>query len=400
MSTSIIYHGFRAVNYRHLKTEFREGNVLFHIRKRERRCCACGSCRVIGKGVRRRQIQTLPIGLKRVFFEVENRRLLCRDCGALRYESLGIADARRHYDRALERYIAALCRLMTVKDVARLLSLAWSTVQAIDKRRLVREKPTNARLKKIRYLGIDEVAVRKGHHYLTIGVDLETGDVVYVGVGRREDSILAFLKRLRRLRVNLLAVAIDMWPAYLKAIRRCYPDIAVIFDRYHLMARYSKLLDTLRAQECRKAAKRFKKVFKGTRYLLLRGQEKLTEAMIGRLQCLLDLNRPLSIAYILKEELRRFWRCADQQQGWAHLQRWITMARESGIRLLQRFAQSIERHRHGLLAYFLHPISTGRVEGINNKIKVLKRKAYGYRNLEYFELKIYAANRLRYSLLG
>jgi transposase len=289
---------------------------------------------------------------------------------------------------------------MTVLDVSRLLSLSWSTVKAIDKRRLVKEKPTKARLKKIRYLGIDEVAIRKGHRYLTIGVDLETGDVVHVGQGRREESLLPFLKRLKRLRVNILAVATDMWPAYLRAIRHCYPEVGVIFDRYHLMARYSRLLDALRAEEYRKAGKAHKQVFKGVRYLLLKGQEKLTGTMIERLQSLLDLNRPLSIAYILKEELREFWNCADEQQGREHLLRWIQMARESGLRMLRQFARSIERHFQGLLAYFKHPISTARVEGINNKIKVLKRKAYGYRDMEYMELKIYSANKLRYSILG
>ena len=144
MSTSIIYHGFGAVNYRYLKTEFHDGCLFFHVRKRDRRCAACDGYRVIGKGVRHRRIQTVPIGLKRVFFEIESRRLLCRDCGALRYESLGIADPHRHYDRALERYVAALCRVMTVLDVARLLSLSWSTVKAIDKRRLVKRRSERA----------------------------------------------------------------------------------------------------------------------------------------------------------------------------------------------------------------------------------------------------------------
>jgi len=400
MSTSIIYHAFGAVNYRYIKTEYHHGCIIFHIRKREKRCADCGGFQVTQKGTRKRIIQTVPIGLTRVFFMVENRRLYCHDCDALRYEALEIADPKKHYDKGLERYIAHLCRKMTVQDVARDLLLSWSTVKEIDKRRLVKEKPANAQLRKIRYLGIDEVAVRKRHRYLTICVDLETGDVVYVGEGRREESLLPFLKRLRRLKVQLLATATDMWPAYLRALQRCFPDTAVIFDRYHLMARYSKLLDALRTQEYRNASKAHKGLFKGVRYLLLKGQEKLTEEKKEKLSLLLNLNQSLSIAYILKEELRRFWGCANEQLAQEHLLNWIRMAKSSGVKTLKKFAKSLQRHFRGLLAYFSHPISTARVEGINNKIKVLKRKAYGYRDMEYFELKIYSANNLRYSLLG
>jgi len=174
----------------------------------------------------------------------------------------------------------------------------------------------------------------------------------------------------------------------------------VIFDRYHIMANYSKMLDTLRNSECRNAAKEQKEVFKGVRYLLLKGQEKLEEEDSEKLHTLLKLNEPLSKAYILKEELRRFWDRANKKEGRAYLWNWITMAGQSGIKLLEDFAESIQNHSRGLIAYLSHKISTARVEGINNKIKVLKRKTYGYRDMEYFKLKIYAAKKMRYSLLG
>lgn len=400
MSTSIIYHAFGAVNYHHLKTEFNQGSLIFHINKREKRCACCHGYRVIQKGRRQRLIQTVSIGWKRVFFRVENRRLYCHDCGALRHEALEIADPKKHYDKKLERYVAHLCSKMTVQDVAEELSLSWDTVKEIDKKRLERNRPKPSRLRKIRRLGIDEVAVRKRHRYLTICVDLDTGDVVYVGEGRKEESLLPFLKRLKRLKSKLLAVAVDMWPAYLSAIRKCFPKVAVIFDRYHIMANYSKLLDTLRNSEHRKAAEEDKDLFKGVRYLLLKGQEKLEEEDCEKLQTLLQLNEPLSMAYILKEELRRFWDCANKKEGRAYLRNWISMAGESGIKALKDFAESLQSHSRGLIAYFSHKISTARVEGINNKIKVLKRKAYGYRDMEYFKLKIYAAKKMRYSLFG
>lgn len=400
MSTSIIYHGFGAVNYHYKKTEYQHGAMYFQIRKREKKCSCCGSYRVIQKGTRERVIRTVPIGKKEVLFKIENRRLFCQSCGALRHEELEIADPKKQYDRKLERFVAELCQVMTIKDVAHHVGLSWSTVKEIDKKRLQRERPTKTQLKKIRYLGVDEVAIRKGHRYLSICVDLDTGTVVYVGKGRKEDALLPFLKRLRRLKVNILAIATDMWPAYLKAIKRFFSHVPVIFDRYHIMAKYSRLLDKLRAREYRKASAIHKTLFKGVRYLLLTGAEKLTALKTEKLSLLLELNEPLSKAYILKEELRTFWDCGNQRQARSLIMSWITMANNSGIRMLKQFAKSIRRHLKGLLAYFDHPISTARIEGINNKIKVLKRKAYGYRDMEYFALKIYNANKLRYSLLG
>ncbi|MFQ6104986.1 MAG: helix-turn-helix domain-containing protein [Candidatus Glassbacteria bacterium] len=142
MSTSIIYHGFGAAGYQYKKTEYLGGKIYFTIEKHERRCtCPC-SCLVIQKGMRERVIQTVPIGEKPVFFRVENRRLLCSACGALRFEDLGISEPKKQYDRKLERYVADLCRLMTIKDVALHVGLCWDTVKEIDRKRLEREKPT------------------------------------------------------------------------------------------------------------------------------------------------------------------------------------------------------------------------------------------------------------------
>jgi transposase len=229
-------------------------------------------------------------------------------------------------------------------------------------------------------------------------VDLETGDVVYVGRGRSEESLLPFLKRLRKLKVKLLAFSTDMWPAYLRALKRIFKEIPVVFDRYHLMARYSRMLDTLRAREYRKASQTHKGLFKGARYLLLMGIEKLKEETADKLTSLLAVNETLLKAYILKEQLRSLWDCEGKKQAEAYLEKWIAMAEQSGVKKLASFAQSLRKRTEGLLAYFSHPLSTALVEGINNKIKVLKRKAYGYRDMYYFELKIYSANRLRYSL--
>jgi transposase len=288
---------------------------------------------------------------------------------------------------------------MTILDVAQHTGLHWATVKAIDRRRLRKNLPSASDLRRLRYLGIDEVSLKKRHKYLTTVVDLATGRVVYVGEGRSERSLVPFFKKLRRLEVPLKAVTLDMWRPYVRAIKTHFPQTALVYDTFHILADYSRMLDALRTQEYNKLTGPMRKVIKGTRFLLLRGQEKLSIPAKEKLQQLLQINRNLFIAYVLKEELRRLWRFESREEAERFFFDWIRKAMNSGIRKLVKFATRLLRHAEGILNYFRYPISTAMVEGINNKIKVIKRKAYGYRDVEYFKLKIYNLHLSRYSLL-
>jgi transposase len=190
-----------------------------------------------------------------------------------------------------------------------------------------------------------------------------------------------------------------MWRPYVRAIRTRFPQTALVFDVFHILADYSRMLDALRTQEYNKLKGPMRKIIKGTRFLLLRGQEKLSIPAKEKLQKLLQINRNLFIAYVLKEELRRLWRFETAEEAERFFFDWIRKAMNSGIRKLVKFAIRLLRHAEGVLNYFRYPISTAMVEGINNKIKVVKRKAYGYRDVEYFMLKIYNLHLSRYSLL-
>lgn len=400
MSLALLYHGFGLYDFHPLRA-WTQGSALYlEMVRAKNRCGACRSWNVTGKGFRWRTLRVLPIGRKPVFARVKMRRFYCHDCQRVRYESLRCADPKKHYTHTLEEYVMDLCARMTIRDVAKHTGLHWATVKEIDKRRLKRGLPRERDLKTLRFLGVDEVSVRRGHNYLTTVVDLETGRVVYVGEGRRVGSLSPFFKRLKRLGVRPKAIAMDMWKPYAKAVRLYYRGLPLVYDVFHILADYSRILNEIRVDEAQKLEGHPEfSLIKGSRFLLLKGQEKLTESARDRLNRLLEINRPLHIAYLLKEQLRRLWKLPNCTQAENFLNDWIRVALCSGVAPLARFARKLRRHAAGILNYFIFPISTAKVEGINNRIKVIKRKAYGYRDLDYFKLKIYNIHTTRYSLL-
>jgi transposase len=319
----------------------------------------------------------------------------------LRQEEILFSEPKKQWSQSLCRYVLELLSKCTVKDVARHLGMSWDTIKQIHLKAL-QKKYSHISLKGLSYLGVDEIAIHKGHSYMTIVVDLVTGSVVWVAKGRKISSFEEFLIKLKMSHANIKAIAVDMWPNYQIAIKRHFPDNVVVFDRYHVVSDYNRTLQGLRKQEWAKASKTEKVVFKGTRYLILMGQEKLNEMGQAKqqLERLLKLNQRLNIAYILKEELRQLWNCQSRIVADHYFSEWIKKANASGIRRLQKFAQKMLEHTQGILNYFTHRITTGPVEGINNKIKVLKRQAYGFRDFEYFKLRIYALHQSRYSLIG
>jgi len=403
MSTSLIYHAFGAVGYVYLKTEYGASSVRLHIEKNleKQRCAACGSMDVIRKGRDVREIRTLPIGKSTVFLVLHLHRLFCKACGALQLEPILLADPKKHWAKALGRYIIDLLRHSTVEDVAQHLGMSWDTIKEIHVLSL-RRKYSKRKLRHLKYLGVDEVAVRKGHSYLTVVVDLETGAVVWVAPGRTTESLDVFLARVKRSRAKIDAIAMDMWPAYITAAMKQFSSEVIVFDRYHVIAMCNHMLDEVRRGAARDASLTERDVYVGVRYLLLQGEEKIrsNQEAHEKLERLFKMNQPLYTAYLLKEELRALWSCSSRTQAEMYLENWLKKAWASGVAQVVKFACTVAAHRTGILNYFDHPFTTGMVEGINNKIKLLKRQAYGFRDMEYFSLRIYALHDSRYALIG
>jgi len=379
------------------------GATTFRIEQpRERwRCSQCGSAEVWGQGSIERNFRTLPIGKQPVFINFKVPRVLCLGCQKLRQVKITFADPKKHYTHAFERYALELTRLMTIQDVADHLAVGWDTIKDIQARYLQRRfgKP---KLHKLRQIAIDEINIGKGHRYLTIVLDLETGAVVYVGDGKGVDSLKFFWKRLRRAHAKIEAVATDMSPAYIRAIRENIRHAVHVFDHFHVIKLYHEKLSAFRRQLFHDLTASGQKLLKGTRWLLLKNPENLDPAKKEpqRLERALRLNQPLALAYYLKEDLRQIWMQPSKSRARVFLRDWIARARASDIRMLEQFAQTLEQHQEGILNYYDYPISTGPLEGTNTKIQLMKRQAYGYRDHEFFKLKILGAHETRYALVG
>jgi transposase len=404
MSTSLLYHAFAVRGYRHVKTEYVEGGVRFTITQRREsyRCAECGCHQVIGRGTTPRTFRTVPIGGRPVFFTFSVPRVECDACGSVRQVAIRFAAPRRTYTKSFERYALELSRLMTIQDVAVHLGVSWDVIKDIQKRDLQR-RFAEVKLKHVRQIAIDEISVGKGHRYMTIVLDLESGAVLHVGDGKGGDALTPFWKRLRRSGAKIEAAATDMSPAYIDAVTTHLPGATLVFDRFHVLKLYHEKLSQLRRDLYRQLTDSLRKdVLKGVRWLLLKRPENLDPKRHEpqRLREALRLNEPLATAYYLKEELNEVWEQDDQEAAEALLLDWITYAESTGIRMLQDFAKTLRAHAWGILAYYDYPISTGPLEGTNNKIKTMKRQAYGFRDHEFFTRKILGIHQARYALVG
>jgi len=404
MSTSLLYHAFGVRGYRYVRTEYREGGIVFVLDQDPSawQCAACGSRDVQPKGRVWREFRTVPIGAKPVTLAFPVPRVRCPTCGAIRQVRVAFADPRRSYTHAFERYALELSRDMTIQDVAEHLGVSWDLIKDLQKRHLQRHF-SRPKLGHLRKIAIDEIAVAKGHRYLTVVLDLDSGAVVFVGDGKGGEALQPFWRRLRRARATPEAVATDMSPAYIDAVTTHAKDAVLVFDRFHVLKLYNdKLSDLRRALYHQLQDTLQKEVLKGARYLLLKRPENLdpTRNEPERLEEALRLNEPLAIAYYLKEELNEIWEQEDQEAAQVLLQEWIAYAEVSGVRQLKAFAKTLRLHAFGILAWYDYPISTGPLEGTNNKIKTMKRQAYGFRDREFFKLKILSLHETRYALVG
>lgn len=405
MSTSLLYQAFGIRGgYEYVRTDYVEGRIVISIRERREslRCSHCGSSDVHVKTHEHRSFRGLPIGARPVIVLLPVARVECQVCCSSRQVRVKFARERVSYTRSFERYVLELSAYMTIQDLANHLQVSWDLVKGIQKRYL-QKKFARPKLRKVREIAIDEIHVGRGRRFATVVLDLETGAVLFVGNGRGIEALRPFWRRLRQSRARVAAVATDMAGGYIAAVREFLPDAVHVFDRFHVMKLYNEKLSDFR-RECYRALpdKLQKHVLKGTRWLLLMNSENLDPAKgePRRLERALELNEPLATAYYMKELLRYFWEQSSKPAARRWLEEWIWLAQRSGIGMLQKFSKTLAAHRTGLLSWYSYPISTGPLEATNTKIQLLKRQAYGYRDQEFFHLKIYALHLTKYALVG
>lgn len=400
MNSSFLYHAWGLYSLECTKEEYKGNTIILHVQSKKRLsvCPKCGKRHLVKNGYRFRDFIGLPIGGKKVMIRMKVQRYKCKneECDYDQQENIPFATGSRSYTHRFAKYVVELLRGMTLQDVANHLNVSWDTVKEIHSIYLERHYSPPS-LKGVVNIGIDEFAVRKGHIYKTIVVDLDTGRILYVGDGKGVDALDKFWNRVKRHKVKIEHVATDLSVAFIASVLENCPGAVHVFDHFHVVKLMNDHLDDIRRKvyAMEKDVNK-RKVLKGTRYLLLgNGEDIFDQQHKTRLDNALAMNEPLSKAYYLKEQLREIWSQISKEEAEAVLDDWVKQARESKIPQLMRMAATLLAHRRGILAWYDSRISTGKVEGINNKIKVMKRNAYGFRDDRYFTLRLYALHDCR-----
>ena len=394
MSTSIIRSFFKFRGVKILNFDVQDSGLLtiVELEPDQRFQPICSKCFNKANRVHsteKRLIRDLSLSTSKVLIKLHYRKVFCEHCG-IRVEHHDFVEPYSHITTRLEQYIFVLCQLMPLTDVCRLTQLHWHQVKAIDKKGLTR-RFSQRHFSGLKLLCVDELAVRKGHHYLTIVANHETGEVLYVAEDRTCDSLVKFFKTLTpELLLNIAAIAMDMWNPYIKAVNDYCPHVKIVFDQFHVIKAFHSIIDEVRKSEYRQSADT-SAYLKKSKYLLLKNPQNLKPAELPRLNTILRRNKNLAAVYLLKEYLKRLWQYQYVKSAVKFLDYWCQLAKESAIPELRKFVKMLLRYAYGIINHCRYPISTGRLEGINNKIKVLKRRAYGYNDFEYFKLKIIQA---------
>lgn len=296
-------------------------------------------------------------------------------------------------------YADVLSRVMTISDAAEVSGLSWDTVKDIVKERLKKDYG-HIPCRHLKNLSIDEIYVGKRKKYYTLVLDLESGRIVWVSRGRGKAALKGFWRRLRKCKAKIQAVCMDMSGAYWAAVLEALPKVKVVFDPFHIIKLMNEKLDALRRDLVREAEGPLKMVIKGTRYLLLTRMDNLKDDQLPKLEKALELNEPLSTGWYLKEELSLLWKQSSYQAMEGFLREWCQRAQDTGIKQLGQMANTLLTHWTGVLNWWVHPLNNGKMEGTNNKVKTLTRQAYGYRDEDFFILKLLGLHESRYKLVG
>jgi len=280
---------------------------------------------------------------------------------------------------------------MTIQDVAREVRLDWQTVKELDKQ-YMEEQLRRTGVPAPRVIGIDEISIRKGHTYRIVVSDLERHRPIWFGgTDRSEESMDKFYEWLGTRKSGRIRLAVmDMWKAFEKSTRKNAPQSAILYDKFHVMRHLGEALDQVRKQEYARVQGQDRSFIKGQKYTLLSNKENLTLDGRKALKKLLSVNKRINIAYLLKESFGQLW--SYQTEGWARrfFENWKASLKWQRLQPYEKFAKMIEKHWDGIAAYSNteNKVSLGFVEGLNNKIRVIQRRAYGLRDEKYLRLKI------------
>jgi len=364
--------------------------ISVSIRYNQHRCPRCGHKFAKVNEITEQKVRDLPVFGKTCYLLLRKGRVCC-PCSFRGYEDIGFVDQNQRQTTRFDEFLFRLCDRMTIMDASELMQVNWKRVHTIDKKTLRKLKLEHG-LPPLSVIGVDEISFEKYHKYFTIIYDLSTDEgVLYVSEGRSEESLGEFFSHLtEQQRQSIRAVCMDMWDPYIKSVTEGLPHAVIIFDRFHIKKHLNGCLDQLRRSIANEQglSKQERKALKHKRWVLLKNQQHHTLKDKRALDELKRINSPLYEAYLIKEQFEHFYLCETEQQGKEFIYNWFEQIPKAIQDFFRPFYNMLKRYLYGVTAFCCHRYTNAVAEGINNKIKVLKRMAYGYRDKEYFKLKI------------
>lgn len=382
-SVSLELPEFEVVNQEILPTHY-----LVHVEKKdeEERCPHCGFLTSFVHDRRTRKVRDLSVLNKPLYLLVLVKRYRCRNCNEVFTSSFESIGSHQHYTKRFCLFLYEQVLGTTIQEISRKYQIPYSTVERIfysvahDKAKEHESVIQEIQSDQDMTLSMDEVAVRKGHSYETVLYDANLGAVMGMHHNRDFDSTLELLSLKVLHPEKVKNVVVDMWDPFHKAVRKAFPHARMIVDKYHVVQKVTQAFDQVR-----------KKIpgLKKARFILLKGYENLKEEKRERLNELLEKHENLAYGYYLKELFRDFYRSPNYETANQYLKEWLQLAWSSPFPSFHEVAKTIENWKDQILQYFKTPYTNGRTEGTNHKIKNIKRRAYGYRNLDRFRTRVF-----------
>lgn len=348
-------------------------------RRRSKLRCPCGTETRSRYDTDIRRWRHLDLGPCRLLLEAEIRRIDCRSCGRVRTEEVPWARAGARHTRDFEDVVTWLAQRTDKTTVSKLLRCSWRTVDAIVTR-VVTEQLDDARLNDLYRIGVDEFSYRKGHHYMTLVADHDSGRVVWAGPGRSKKPFLRFFDELGAERAGqLVAISMDQDRGFLRAATERAPQARVCFDPFHLVRWAGRAVDAVRLSTTTELQRHMHPAERRSlRWAILKNRDRLTPTQQQAIVALRRQRHVLFRAWELKESFRDLYRLDDPADARGYLKRWITRALRSKIRPFVLLARRVREHFEGIIAAVELGLSNSRLEGINARIRNINRRGYGH----------------------
>jgi len=366
-------------------------DVIFIFLKRTHKkgkCPSCGRRNRLSKEFYKRTVRDLGVGPKDCYITFFENKLRCK-CGFRGFEELDFVRPYSRCTKRFEEFVFLLCQKMALTDVCKVMKIDWKTAREIDQYYTMRnlESLDNIYPKRI---GIDEIAYQKGHKYLTIIRDLDLNKVIWVGLDRKEQTLDMFFEELGlEKQKHILLAVVDMWDPYIASLTNYCPNVRIVYDKFHIIKIINQALDDVRKKEFAKTDNKQRKEWKKKRFLILKRNKNLNDKQKETLNELMNQNETLYQAYLLKEQISDIMDEPEVSTAITRMEEWLKNVINAGIDPITKAAKVLFRHLDGILYYLEYRVTNAGSEGFNNKINIIKRRAYGYKDIGYFILKIY-----------